>query len=1350
MFAPKNNTQTTSAKNSLFGGESDAFVQPKLSIGQPGDRYEVEADRAADQIVARDQHQSTSFLAPAPTVQRQTDEDVQKQELENEIQQKPVVDPITPGVQLKPLIQQQTEEEIQKKCSDCGQEETVQKKPEGAQVASGTIENQILSSKGGGSPMSGETRSAMESGFGADFSNVRIHTDSSAVQMNKSIGAQAFTSGNDIYFNEGKYNPNSTSGKHLLAHELTHTIQQGGSSAMAQTKIQMMPDWVNSAAGWVGDTASGVASGVADGAAWVGDQVASGAEWVGDQVADGAEWVGDQISAAASWVMDGINGAINSGTDFLNEKWDQVKEFGTSSFEDIKNGFGNLASFITAPMANMISAFSDLNADILEGAWNMLKSGGNALWTGINSLVQGVLDSGEAIWSSVTGFVNGIFDTISGFFNDSAFSLLPETIKNGIQSAFSGLQSLWDQVSSFWDDLWSRLTSFAQEIIDGALNFVENIINYGIAQVVSMVRGLKEIYDYMHAVFDDAMATITPYLQLIADKLDAESPGESEKIGMAMGQEHAGGQPSSADNGAIQTEMIAGEDRSITNPKEFAIGLAYYIKQAYDNFDFLEMIKDSFYNTYWPPALFNSILGEFDTLINDEWTETYNAMYTPRSFFEHPIGCLQDIWTNYLLILDFPNALHRRLNNIIGLLMGWIGILVIIGFTFSGATGGAVAGGAPALPGALIGFTTGLAVMSAAGALLSASVVIAEGEAVKLNLQRLFSALQTCEKRQIDIMSAVMSFIIMAVNVVLGILMIILSYLLAKLADVMRSIFKRPVPVAPPIEQPTIPVPGKPPALPPPSPIPDPTIPIRPPGRKPVPVPARPAAPGPSQPRVPMAAKFEDGTDVNLVAQRLEDESATDEIQTKEEQNNIGEPNTQVLDPMNIQMTRADNTNPDACENKEKDLPKTVVKYDFDSAKERPKWVEAKPLTWKPGDPPNSVGSPPKDNPAGWELVDTYKYFEAFIDENKPKGEGRQTRLIENTPANQNPNHPDHNKTRGYANKNNFPIYRTTDWVRFHMLNEKLHGPGLFWNLLSADGKDNSKYRDNIEDSVKTKVLKERRLYFFKIIVDDYHKAADMGNVHPDVKMGRKEVSKLYERIPKKLSLHAGGLEEVSKGVYAPIPSQVLYSGTPFKFEHSTINVSDAPGSQTIVILYAGRKTIDPGLAKTSYREYFRSQRGIAKTVDQFVNNYFVKNPNSSFDFLIEFLKNIVNALYKSTDTVRVTLLENGNTQEEIVQLQQHISDLLDLVEENKQKFNTYKENKRSDINAAKGSRAKGRIIKNVVAYGKTLYLSNSQIVAIFNDPTNPYPQKSGKLGGYTTKMSVIKNTKASDYDPSI
>lgn len=97
-----------------------------------------------------------------------------------------------------------------------------------------TLENSLHSSKGKGSAMSKSTQDEMNSGFGVNLNNVRIHTDSTSVQMNKELGSHAFTSGNDIYFNEGKYNPESESGKHLLAHELTHTVQQGASGDTIQ------------------------------------------------------------------------------------------------------------------------------------------------------------------------------------------------------------------------------------------------------------------------------------------------------------------------------------------------------------------------------------------------------------------------------------------------------------------------------------------------------------------------------------------------------------------------------------------------------------------------------------------------------------------------------------------------------------------------------------------------------------------------------------------------------------------------------------------------------------------------------------------------------------------------------------------------------------------------------------------------------------------------------------------------------------------------------------------------------------------------------------------------------------
>ncbi len=208
IFQKKSQRQDTAIiqkkRNPFFGKMA---IQKKLTIGAANDAYEIEADRVADQVVGMSDTQVQTKPQTGALIQRKC----AACEQEEKLQMKPLGDTITPLVQ--------------KSSMSSGKES----------VASDTITNQINSSKGGGKSMGASTQSYMESRFGTDFSGVKIHTDSKAVQLSRDLNAQAFTVGNDIYFNEGKYNPDSNSGKHLLAHELTHTIQQGG---VIQKKIQ--------------------------------------------------------------------------------------------------------------------------------------------------------------------------------------------------------------------------------------------------------------------------------------------------------------------------------------------------------------------------------------------------------------------------------------------------------------------------------------------------------------------------------------------------------------------------------------------------------------------------------------------------------------------------------------------------------------------------------------------------------------------------------------------------------------------------------------------------------------------------------------------------------------------------------------------------------------------------------------------------------------------------------------------------------------------------------------------------------------------------------------------------------
>jgi hypothetical protein len=104
------------------------------------------------------------------------------------------------------------------------------------------IEADIQRERGGGQALDGGARAQMEPALGADFSGVRVHTGSQADTLNRSLSARAFTTGQDIFFKQGEYSPGSASGRELLAHELTHVVQQGGGRVKRKLTVGAVDD----------------------------------------------------------------------------------------------------------------------------------------------------------------------------------------------------------------------------------------------------------------------------------------------------------------------------------------------------------------------------------------------------------------------------------------------------------------------------------------------------------------------------------------------------------------------------------------------------------------------------------------------------------------------------------------------------------------------------------------------------------------------------------------------------------------------------------------------------------------------------------------------------------------------------------------------------------------------------------------------------------------------------------------------------------------------------------------------------------------------------------------------------
>ena len=213
------------------------LLQAKLTIGQPGDKYEQEADRTAAQVMAMPDS------AMGITVNQRLNKDdsnlQQRKSLIAPLLQRAQQDKKDKPVQTKPKIalpNLSTPQRLNVPISQLSAHPNFQLKGKPLS-APNNFEAKLANHRGGGQPLSPKTRSFMEPRFGADFSGVRIHQ---APKEAGAIGAQAFTHGQDIYFNSGKYNPGSSGGKELLAHELTHTIQQtGGKIRRKSNKIHL-------------------------------------------------------------------------------------------------------------------------------------------------------------------------------------------------------------------------------------------------------------------------------------------------------------------------------------------------------------------------------------------------------------------------------------------------------------------------------------------------------------------------------------------------------------------------------------------------------------------------------------------------------------------------------------------------------------------------------------------------------------------------------------------------------------------------------------------------------------------------------------------------------------------------------------------------------------------------------------------------------------------------------------------------------------------------------------------------------------------------------------------------------
>lgn len=221
-------------------------VQAKLSVSDPDDTYEHEADEVASQVLRIVGLHPNSHGTDGPAIQRQEEEEeemmlrtaapipqlqrMSEEELEEEWVSARRHMPV-------PTVQRQEEEElvwardaapVPSAATGSG---SVVGTP-GSLEATSDVSSRLDAGRGGGQALDRGLTASMGRAFGYDFSDVRVHAETSADDLAGRLQAEAFTHGRDVYFRSGRYQPDSETGRFLLAHELTHVVQQGAAAPL--------------------------------------------------------------------------------------------------------------------------------------------------------------------------------------------------------------------------------------------------------------------------------------------------------------------------------------------------------------------------------------------------------------------------------------------------------------------------------------------------------------------------------------------------------------------------------------------------------------------------------------------------------------------------------------------------------------------------------------------------------------------------------------------------------------------------------------------------------------------------------------------------------------------------------------------------------------------------------------------------------------------------------------------------------------------------------------------------------------------------------------------------------------
>lgn len=584
------------ARASAPGGVMGGASLGALSISRPDDAHEREAERVADVVMRSAEAGAVSTTASPRTVHRA--------------------------------------------CAECEEEMATREHAQRSPSAGGEgrkatpVAANIRDMHGGGTPLPPATRAFFEPRFGADFSHVRVHTGGRADNTAKAISAKAFTVGPDIVFAGGQFAPESREGQHLLAHELTHVVQQGDGASRVSRKSDVDPG-IAAFANTPTIQRFDLPGGYETDFSWEGVKTAAGV-------------VRDKAEDAVNWVVEQITDLANDALAWLGEQWENLKGLMRAAFNAAKEAFSKITSFFLSPLGLLGEALMALDPAALSKSWAAFSGVVTRIGEGFKTMAAGLLRPFEMIWGGINRYATWVLDKLSGLLGNFLFRKLPDIVQRGARALVDTLKSLWKSIYEGWNALFGEIKAWVDGVIDAITGFIQKVVSFAIDVVVATLVKIGQIVFFLKDFFADPMKYLTILGKRCVQALDGLENRFAGIVGQYFSNDTDTAAPATAAAAPMQIHRApaatgTGEARTSASLSQIGAGILEVMGEKWKAFKespmavVIGLLRD----------LFLPLVGDIEDVIKLYYD--IKKVVTGLNF-----DSLHDLWTSILQILDIP------------------------------------------------------------------------------------------------------------------------------------------------------------------------------------------------------------------------------------------------------------------------------------------------------------------------------------------------------------------------------------------------------------------------------------------------------------------------------------------------------------------------------------------------------------------------------------------------------------------------------------------------------------------------------------------------------------------------